>query len=73
MKRRKFNIIKQNAAGSRQFLMLSKLPLFVKTIFYFKNPFIARFGTFENINNRTHCNDEYQNPFIIELIHSPVD
>jgi len=73
MKRRQLNIVQQNPTGSRQLLVFSGLPLFFKTILDLENPFITGFGTFEDINNRTHREDEHQKPFVVELSHSPVN
>src|SRR5690348_12734771 len=73
MKRRQLDIIQQNPTGSHQLLIFSGLPLLFKTILHLENPFITGFGTFEDINNRTHCEDEHQNTLVVELSHSPVN
>jgi hypothetical protein len=73
MKRRKLDIIQQNTPSPRKFLVLRKLSFFFKTVLDFENPLVARFRTFQDINNRTHGDDEHQNPLIIELIHGPVN
>jgi hypothetical protein len=67
------NVIEQNTARPDQFFVLSKLLFFFKPVLDFKNPFVTGFRTFKNIDNRTHRNDEHQNPFIAELIHGPVN
>ena len=63
------NIVEQNTAGSDQFSVFGQLFFFFEAVLDFENPFIPGLRTFENTDNRAHCDDEDQHPLIAEFFH----